>query len=142
MDKLAAANSDGNRVFSLPKVDSSTGEKEMGESGASSLTTEKVYTACTSLLDEMGFRNLSIERSEDFTGRIDGVFTREAGIGKTGNSGYLRLLTVYRSGEKIHIELYNFLKKFPADNMEMSELKKAFEQLFGKNRQVRVNVHE
>jgi hypothetical protein len=105
-------------------------------------TTEDMFIKVMNTLGEMGYRGLSVERSEDFTERIDVILTRQTGFGEGGSSGYLRILTIYRIGEKLHIELYNFLSKFPADNIEMSEAKHALEKLFEKIPHIKMDIHE
>lgn len=142
MGKVRAADS-GEKGISIPlPVGVSSGSREMVELVGEALTAEDVLAKVTNLLSEMGYRSLSVERSEDFTERIDVIFTRQTGVGEAGSSGYLRILTVCRVGDKVHVELYNFLSKFPADNMEMSEVKQALKKLFGKNRQIEIDVHE
>jgi hypothetical protein len=140
-DKVIVAHS--REGTSAQPLKEAPGEKrEMKESADGELTTEGLFGKIMNLLREMGFRSLSVERSEDFTERIDVIFTRQMGIEEAGNSGYLRILTIYRIGEKRHIEIYNFLSKFPADNIEMCEVRQAIKNLFGKNPQLIVDVHE
>jgi hypothetical protein len=142
MDRALTADLRNKDMFTQKRSDDSIVENRRGQIRADTLTSENVFKKVLNLLDGMGFRSLSIERSEDFTERIDAIFTRQGGIGESGSSGYLRILTVYRTGKNIHVELYNFLSKFPADEMEMGEVKKALKGLFSGNTSVEIEVHE
>nr|MDO8134154.1 hypothetical protein [Candidatus Njordarchaeum guaymaensis] len=115
---------------------------EMRDSVAEPLTTEKAFKLAVDLLHEMGYNCLSEDRIDDFTERIDGVFRRLDNLGDGKSSGYLRILSVYRSGQKIHVELYNFLKGFPADDVEMKEVSECLKKLFEEEQSVKLDIHE
>jgi hypothetical protein len=89
----------------------------------------------------MGYSYMSIEKSEDFTERIDGIFTKRSTMSDENSSGYLRILTVYRAGKVIHVEFYNFLKEFSADNAEMREMAQSLKRLLKGYPQVEVKIH-
>jgi len=116
--------------------------EEMLDSVAEPLTIEKVFKLAVDLLHEMGYKLLSEDRIDDFTERIDGVFRRLGNLGDGKSSGYLRILTVYRSGPKIHVELYNFLKEFPTDDLEMKEVSECLKKLFEEEQSVKLEIHE
>ena len=137
---MVAGSRDG--ISAQPVAEASGENREMKEAVNDKLSTESLFVMVVNLLGEMGYRSLSVERSEDFTERIDAIFTRQMGVGDAGNSGYLRILTIYRSGEKLHVEVYNFLSKFPADNIEMGEVKQALRNLFEKNPLIVMDIHE
>ncbi|WXG43607.1 MAG: hypothetical protein WED04_06140 [Promethearchaeati archaeon SRVP18_Atabeyarchaeia-1] len=136
------SNSDGKGTFAQQTAEASRVEKEMGESTTGAQTTEEIFAKVMNVLNEMGFRNLSVERSEDFTGRIDAIFTRQTGLGEKGSSGYLRILSVCRVGGEIHVELCNFLREFSSDDLEMSEIRNSLEKLFGSNKHLKMDIHE
>jgi hypothetical protein len=105
-------------------------------------TTEKVFQLIAGKLGEMGYHCSSMEKSEDFTERIDGILNKQISSADPEVSGYARILTVYRVGGKIHVELYNFLRKFPTDNQEMDEVKEVLSKMFRKNHSVKMDIHE
>jgi hypothetical protein len=143
MDRINAIGVDTSESLNpFESEDASKGNRELRDSTIGPLATEKVFQMVTSQLGEMGYHCSSIEKSEDFTERIDGVLTKQMGSGDPETSGYPRILTVYRVGGKIHVELYNFLKKFPTDNQEMNEVKQAIDKLFHKNHSVKLEIHE
>jgi hypothetical protein len=142
MSKPIVGDSHETAVSAQPVAESTRGSREMEKKVADRPTIEGLFVNVMAILREMGYHSLSVERSEDFTERIDVVLTRQLGGEELGNSGYLRILTVYRIGEKLHIEVYNFLSKFPADNIEMGEVKQALENRFGKNPRIRMEIHE
>ena len=109
---------------------------------AEPLTTEKVFHSVVSKLLDMGYHCSSMEKSEDFTERIDGLLSKQIGSENQDQSGYPRILTVYHSGGRIRVELYNFLKEFPTDNEEMDEIKESLNKIFQANHKVNVDVHE
>jgi hypothetical protein len=115
---------------------------ETQESIAELPTPERVFDLAISLLREMGYDCTSQDRVEDFTGRIDGVLRKRDSFGDRKSSGYLRILSVYRSGKKIHVELYNFLRKFPADSIEMQEVSESLKKLFEKEQSIILDIHE
>jgi hypothetical protein len=112
------------------------------DSTAEPLTTESIFQLVTNQLSDIGYHCSSMEKSEDFTERIDGILTKQIGSSDPEMSGYPRILTVYRVGGKIHVELYNFLKKFPTDNQEMDEAKETLEKMFRRNHSVEMDIHE
>jgi hypothetical protein len=143
MGRITAVDVDGDEAISLPKVGGAEKRNsEMRESRTDPLTTERVFQMVTDQLDDIGYHYSSMERSEDFTERIDAILTRQIGSADPEISGYPRILTVYRVGGLIHVELYNFLKKFPTDNHEMTEVKEAIGKLFDKNAFVKMEIHE
>jgi len=117
-------------------------KRGFGDSIAEPLTTEAVFQLVIDQLSGIGYHCSSMEKSEDFTERIDGILTKQIGTSDPEMSGYPRILTVYRVGGKIHVELYNFLKKFPTDNQEMDEAKETLEKMFSKNHSVKMDIHE
>jgi hypothetical protein len=105
-------------------------------------TTERVFNLAVRLFSELGYECLSEDKIEDFTERIDGVLTKRGNSDDGNSSGYFRILSVYRSGQKIHVELYNFLKKFPADELEMKKATESLTKLFEKDVSVKIDIHE
>lgn len=105
-------------------------------------TTREVFELAVGLLHEVGYDCLSEDRIEDFTERIDGVLRKRGSLDDGEASGYLRILSVYRSGQRIHVELYNFLKKFPSDDLEMRETLESLKKLFEKEPSVKLDIHE
>ncbi len=143
MGRIAAVNVDGNEAIAQPKVGAADKRNsEMRESRTDHLTTDRVFQIVTDQLNDIGYHYSSMERSEDFTERIDAILTRQIGSADPETSGYPRILTVYRVGGLIHVELYNFLKKFPTDDHEMTEVKEAIGKLFDKNAFVKMEIHE
>jgi hypothetical protein len=106
------------------------------------LTPERVFDLAIGLLHGMGYECVSEDRIDDFTGRIDGVFRKSNSLGDREHSGYLRIISVYRSGQKIHVEFYNFLTKFPADSVEMQEVSESLKKLFERERSIILDIHE
>jgi len=117
-------------------------KRGIGDSIAEPLTTETVFQLVINQLSDIGYHCSSMEKSEDFTERIDGILTKQIGSSDPEISGYPRILTVYRVGGKIHVELYNFLKKFPTDNQEMDEAKETLEKMFRGHHSVKMDIHE
>jgi len=52
--------------------------KEVGVTPMEPITTERVFSVILNRLNEMGYSYMSIEKSEDFTERIDGIFTKRS----------------------------------------------------------------
>jgi hypothetical protein len=143
MRRIAAVDLNGNEVKTPFNVDAATKRNsKMRDSRKEPLTTEKVFQVVTDRLGSIGYHYSSMERSEDFTERIDAIFTRQIGSSDPETSGYSRILTVYRVGGIIHVELYNFLKKFPTDDNEMTEVREAIAKLFDGNMSVKMEIHE
>jgi hypothetical protein len=110
--------------------------------GAEPLTPERVFDLAIGLLHGMGYECVSEDRIDDFNGRIDGVLRKSNSLGDRENSGYLRIISVYRSGQKIYVEFYNFLTKFPADSIEMQEVSESLKRLFEKEESIILDIHE
>lgn len=143
MDRIEAIDINGIEASNPTRLgDTNKAKHVVGDSIAEPLTTEKVFQVVTSRLGDLGYHCSSMEKSEDFTERIDGILNKQIGSADPEISGYPRILTVYRIGGKIHVELYNFLKKFPTDNHEMDEVKQALNKLFGRNHSVKMEIHE
>ncbi|WXG46376.1 MAG: hypothetical protein WED05_06885 [Candidatus Atabeyarchaeum deiterrae] len=115
--------------------------KEVGVTPMEPITTERVFSVILNRLNEMGYSSTSIEKSEDFTERIDGIFTKRSTMSDENSSGYLRILTVYRAGKVIHVEFYNFLREFSSDDVEMREMAQSLKRLLKGYPQVEVKVH-
>jgi hypothetical protein len=143
MDRIEAIDVDRSQASDSLGMDrTGKGNREMVNPTAEPLTTEKVFQLVTRQLADMGYHCSSVEKSEDFTTRIDGILNKQIGSGDPEISGYPRILTVYRVGGKIHVELYNFLKRFPTDNQEMTEVRQALRKLFYKHHSVKMEIHE
>nr|MDO8099541.1 hypothetical protein [Candidatus Njordarchaeota archaeon] len=118
------------------------GNVEIRDSTTEPPTPEKVFDLAIGLLHQMGYECVSEDRIEDFTERIDGILRKRESLGDRESSGYLRISSVYRSCQKIHVELYNFLRKFPTDSMEMKEASESLRKLFEMEPSVKFHIHE
>jgi hypothetical protein len=143
MNQIEAVDANGEAGSgALGLGDAKKERRGIDDSIAEPLTTETVFQLVINQLSDIGYHCSSMEKSEDFTERIDGILTKQIGSSDPEMSGYPRILTVYRVGGKIHVELYNFLQKFPTDNQEMDEAKETLEKIFRKNHSVKMDIHE